>query len=89
MIDFMRNKQWFFLFSAIAIVISIITLAVFGLQPGIDFTGGTSMTLRFNPQVSQEELRQELTTFGHAEAIIQSSGDDFLIRMKEIVPSER
>jgi preprotein translocase subunit SecF len=89
MIDFMRNKQWFFLFSAIAIVISIITLAVFGLQPGIDFTGGTSMTLLFNPQVSQEELRQELTTFGHAEAIIQSSGDDFLIRMKEIVPSER
>lgn len=89
MIDFMRNKQWFFLFSAIAMVISIIALAVFGLKPGIDFTGGTSMTLRFNPQVSQEELRQELMTFGHVEVIIQSSGDDFLLRMKEIAPSER
>ncbi len=89
MIDFMRNKQWFFLFSAIAVLISIIALAVFGLQPGIDFTGGTSMTIRFNPQISQEELRQELTTFGHAEAIIQSSESDFLIRMKEIESSER
>lgn len=89
MIDFMRNKQWFFLFSAIAMIISIIALAVFGLKPGIDFTGGTSMTLRFNPQVSQEDLRQEIMTFGHVEVIIQSSGDDFLLRMKEIAPSER
>jgi preprotein translocase subunit SecF len=89
MIDFMGNKQWFFLFSAIAMVISIIALAVFGLQPGIDFIGGTSMTLRFNPQVNQEELRQKLTAFGYAEAIIQSSEQDFLVRMKELSSSER
>lgn len=89
MIDFMGRKQWFFLISTIAMGISVISLAVFGLQPGIDFTGGTSMTLRFNPQVQQEELRQEITTFGHPEAIIQSSDQDFLIRMKEITPAER
>lgn len=89
MIDFMGRKQWFFLISTIAMGISVISLAVFGLQLGIDFTGGTSMTLRFNPQVQQEELRQEITTFGHPEAIIQSSDQDFLIRMKEITPAER
>jgi preprotein translocase subunit SecF len=89
MIDFMGRKQWFFLLSTIAMGISVVSLAVFGLQPGIDFSGGTSMTLRFNPQVQQEELRQEITTFGHPEAIIQSSDQDFLIRMKEITPTER
>ena len=89
MIDFMGRKQWFFLLSTIAMGISIVSLVVFGLQPGIDFTGGTSMTLRFNPQVQQEELRQEITTFGHPEAIIQSSDEDFLVRMKEITPAER
>ncbi len=89
MIDFMGRKQWFFLVSTIAMGISIVSLVVFGLQPGIDFTGGTSMTLRFNPQVQQEELRQEITTFGHPEAIIQSSDEDFLVRMKEITPAER
>ena len=89
MIDFMGRKQWFFLLSIIAMGISMVSLVVFGLQPGIDFTGGTSMTLRFNPQVQQEELRQEITTFGHPEAIIQSSDEDFLIRMKEISPAER
>ncbi len=85
----MGKKQWFFLISTIAMGLSVVSLAVFGLQPGIDFTGGTSMTLRFNPQVQQEELRQEITTFGHPEAIIQSSDQDFLIRMKEITPAER
>ncbi len=89
MIDFMGRKQWFFLVSTIAMGISIVSLVVFGLQPGIDFTGGTSMTLRFNPQVQQEELRQGITTFGHPEAIIQSSDEDFLVRMKEITPAER
>lgn len=89
MIDFMGKKQWFFLISTIVMGISVISLAVFGLQLGIDFTGGTSMTLRFNPQVQQEELRQEITTFGHPEAIIQSSDQDFLIRMKEITPAEK
>jgi len=89
MIDFMGKKQWFFLISTIAMGLSVVSLAIFGLQPGIDFTGGTSMTLRFNPQVQQEELRQEITTFGHPEAIIQSSDQDFLIRMKEITPAER
>jgi len=89
MIDFMGRKQWFFLLSAVMMGISIVSLAVFGLQPGIDFTGGTSMTIRFNPQVQQEELRQEIAAFGHTEAIIQSSDQDFLVRMKEISPAER
>ncbi len=89
MIDFVGKKQWFFLISAIAIIVAVISLTVFKLQPGTDFAGGTSTTLHFTPQVEQDQLRQEFTNLGHPEAIIQRSGDDFFIRLKEISPQER
>jgi len=95
MIDFVGKKHWFFLISGILIVIGIVSLVSsqiqFGapLQLGTDFTGGTSMTLHFAPQVEQEQLRQELTNLGHPEAIIQRSEDDFLIRLIEISFQER
>jgi preprotein translocase subunit SecF len=89
MINLIDKKQWFFLGSAIALVISILALAIFGIRPGIDFTGGTAMTLRLTPQVNQEELRSEMSLLGYDTAIIQSSGQDYLIRMREISPEER
>jgi len=89
MIDFVGKKQWFFLISAVALIVVIISLAVFKLQPGIDFTGGTSMTLNFTPQVEQSQLRQEFINLGHPEAVIQGTGGDFFIRIKEIAAQER
>ena len=95
MIDFIGKKQWFFLGSAIMIIVMIISLAVFKLQPGIDFTGGTSMTINFTPQVElsessqiQSQLRQEMAALGYPEAIIQFRGQshDFFVRMKFISP---
>ena len=97
MIDFAGKKQWFFLISAIAIIVAIISLAVFKLQPGIDFTGGTSMAIKFTPQVEQNEavefqsqLREEMSSFGHPEAIIQfrKESRDFFTRMKLVSPEE-
>jgi len=89
MIDFVGKKHWFFLISAIAIIVAVISLTVFKLQLGTDFAGGTSTTLHFTPQVEQDQLRQEFTNLGHPEAIIQRSGDDFFIRLKEISLQER
>jgi len=89
MIDFVGKKHWFFLISAIAIIVAVISLTVFKLQLGTDFAGGTSTTLHFTPQVEQDQLRQEFTNLGHPEAIIQRGGDDFFIRLKEISLQER
>lgn len=89
MIDFIGKKQWFFLGSAIVIIVMIISMAAFGWQRGIDFTGGTSMTLSFTPQVAQNQLRQELTALGYPEAIVQRSENNFFIRIKEISPGEK
>jgi len=89
MIDFVGKRHWFFLASAVAVLVAVIALVSFGLRPGIDFTGGTSMTLHFEPQVEQSELRQTVWDFGHTEASIQGSDDDYLVRLKQLSTEER
>jgi preprotein translocase subunit SecF len=95
MIDFVGKRQWFFLISGILVVIGILSLVISQIQLGaplrlgIDFTGGTAMTLDFTPQVEQHQLRQELANLEHPEAVIQKSGDDFLIRLREMSIQER
>ena len=89
MIDFVGNRHWAFLGSAITVLVAVVALAIFGLRPGIDFTGGTSMTLHFEPQVDQMALRQVVWDFGRTEAVVQGSGEDFLLRLKELETDER
>ena len=87
MIDFVGKKRWFFLISAILILAGIISLAVFGLRWGVDFSSGTSITLRFENAVELGQLRQELARLGYENASVQPNKDvigEFFITLPEI-----
>jgi preprotein translocase subunit SecF len=86
MIDFVGKRKWYFLVSSIIILIGVIFLLSVGLQRGIEFTGGTMVTVSFEQAVTQEELREELAVLGHDNAIIQWSDDAqaFVIRTTEL-----
>ena len=89
MIDLVGKRKWFFLISAIVIIPGIISLAVFGLKPGVDFSSGTAMTLRFDKEVELGQLRQELTELGYDMAVVQPAGEgDFFVRLPEISAEE-
>jgi len=89
MMDFVGKRHWFFLGSAIALVIAALALVGFGLRPGIDFTGGTSMTLHFDPQAEQTELRETIWGSGYPEASVQRSEDDYLVRLSQLSVDDR
>jgi preprotein translocase subunit SecF len=89
MIDFVGKKHWFFLISAILIISGIISLAVFGLKWGVDFSSGTAITLRFEKEVELGQLRQELADLGYDSATIQPTTEgEFFIRLQEISSDE-
>jgi len=89
MIDFVGKRRWFFLISGILIVIGIISLAVFGLKWGVDFSSGTAITLQFENPVDLAELRQQLADLGYGTATIQSAGEEqFFIRIGETTSDE-
>src|SRR5215212_10439255 len=81
-IDFVRHRLWFYAVSTILIIPGIISLVLpGGLRPGIDFTSGTIMTLRFQQDVDQPSLREAFAVLGHGEAIIQRSDNGtFVVR---------
>jgi len=81
-IDFVRHRLWFYAVSLILIIPGIVSLLLpGGLRPGIDFTSGTIMTLRFQQDVDQPSLREAFAVLGHGEAIIQRSDEGtFVVR---------
>ena len=88
MIDLVGKRKWFFLISAIVIIAGVISLAVFGLKPGVDFSSGTAMTLHFDKEVELSQLRQELTDLGYDMAVVQPAEGDFFVRLPEISAEE-
>jgi preprotein translocase subunit SecF len=90
MFDFVANRRYFYLLSAIFLVPGIISLLLpGGLNPGIDFTSGTIMTVQFDNPVEAEQLRAAFTELGHPEAIVQaSSGTTFVIRTRPLAQAQ-
>jgi preprotein translocase subunit SecF len=85
-VDFVGKRGWFFLTSLLVIAPGIVFLIIApGLKPGIDFTGGSAVTLEFQDEVTQKPLREELADLGYPDATIQKlESNTFFIRTKEL-----
>jgi len=81
-----KHRKIYFLISIGLIITSIVFLFVYGLKPGIDFTGGSIMELEYEVQrPSNEEIRNQLNQFDLGQVHIQPTGDrGVIIRMKDI-----
>ena len=80
--DFVSRRFLFYAISLALIVPGIISLVLpGGLRPGIDFSSGTIMTLRFDQPVDSAALREAFDELNHPEAIVQESSDNtFVVR---------
>jgi preprotein translocase subunit SecF len=88
--DFISKRNWFFLASAIIIAAGIIALIVAGLNTGIEFSSGSTMTLVFEKPVQQSDLRAAFAELGHSEAMIQhSTKDSYFLRGLKLEPAEK
>ncbi len=80
-----------FLVSAILLIPGIVFLiAAPGLRPGIDFTGGSTITIEFADPVGQQELRDALADIQVEGSTVQNFGDNvYFIRTKELSEAEK
>jgi preprotein translocase subunit SecF len=88
--DIIRHRRWFFLLSALLVLPSLGALLVQpSLRPGIDFTGGTALTIEFETAIDATEVRSRVEGIGHEDAIVQALDDrSFFIRVGELVPEQ-
>ena len=90
--DFAGKRKWFFLISLLVILPGMVFLVppIDGLKAGLDFTGGSSLTLLFSESVDQEEVRTVMADLEHPDAIVQGLGDNtYFIRTKELSTEEK
>lgn len=81
------SKLWLAI-SGTLMVASIVCVAVFGLNFGIDFTGGSLTELRFEQPATTETVRSVVNETGH-EAIVQSGeNNSFVIRTEDLTREE-
>ena len=83
-INFIGNRNIALIFSSVLMIISIGSLAVRGLQMGIDFTGGTLIEVGYQKPADLTVLRNTLDSEGFDDATVQNFGTakDVLIRLK-------
>ena len=85
MFDIVGKRFRFFLVSGVVILIGIISLLTFGLKMGIEFGSGSLLTVDFEQDVAQDELKVALVDLGYDNVIIQRTGaGDYLIRTEEL-----
>jgi len=83
--DFVGKMKYAMIFSATLIFISIASVIYHGgLNPGIDFAGGSIIQIKFSGEVSADQIRAALQDTKLQNSIIQQFGEkEFLIRTAE------
>jgi len=86
-IDFMGKRRYTAILSFTLIAIAIGSLAIRGLNFGIDFTGGVLIEVGYPEAADLVDIRQRLAGGGFGDAIVQNFGSatDVLIR---VMPEE-
>ncbi len=86
MIDFSGKRWWYLGISLVLFLIAAVALAIPPrLEPGIEFTSGSSFTLQFNDKdPGQDGLRQAMKELGYADVRIQTSSLGYLVRTREL-----
>ncbi len=74
-IQFMKYRKYWMIFSVALLLVGAIEVLFVGkLNLGIDFAGGTQLTLKFSEPIEIERLREIVADAGVQDAVIQSFG---------------
>jgi len=86
---FIKRRKIFYAISILAMLPGLISLALQGLNLGIDFTSGSILEIRFEKAAQVEQVREIVKNEGFEASRIQQSGDrDFLIRTTKLTQSD-
>ncbi len=89
-----NNRKIFYTASIILVIASLASLIVYGLKPGIDFTGGTLVEVSYpDGRPTQASVATELSTIDPAASIRPSTTKDgeeeFIVRLKPVTQEEK
>lgn len=94
-LDFARNRKKFYVLSCILVIIGIVSLCTQQLNLGIDFKGGSSITVKANEKISEKEFKKDLKELGYTVSEVDELTDNAMsarvsetLSQKEITKTE-
>lgn len=84
--NFIKYSKVYFVLGGILMLSSLVALVVWGLKPGIDFTGGSILELEYlDSRAANEEIEQKLAGLNLESLSVQAAGEkSVIIRTKYI-----
>jgi len=86
MINFIKYKNFFIAVTLLVVVVCIGVISVYGLKPGIEFTGGSVMEIQYSESRPESKVIQEsIASLGLKSVSMYSQGDKGLIIRSETI----
>jgi preprotein translocase subunit SecF len=89
MLPIIKHRKIWYILSLLVLVPGIISLILWQLKFGLDFTGGTLMDLEFKSRPNITEIKNNLEPLGLKIATIQPAGENDVLIRTETIPNEK
>ncbi len=88
--DFIRYRKIFYWFSIGLTIATVILVAWLGVKWGIDFTGGTVLSVSYSsPLPTSQQINEQILALGLKEAVIQQQGENTIVlKMQNITEAD-
>ena len=87
-LEFVRNKKYFLSVTLLIIIIGTVMALTTGINLGVDFTGGTSITLNKTEEVSLKKLENNLKDLKYTIKKEENNKKDITIVIKEVLDKD-
>lgn len=87
-IEFVKHRYLFMAISAFVIIVGIISLATNGLKLGIDFKGGTSITLITDKNITNKEITKDMKKLNYNLEEITLLNDGVMVKIDNTLNKE-
>jgi len=84
-IQFVKHYKLYYLFSGLLALACVVSLFIFGLKLGIDFTGGSILEIAFETRPENTKIQEKLNSLNLGEIVIQpTENNGAILRFKSV-----
>ena len=84
-LEFVRTQKYFLSLTAVIIVVGMILSFTRGANLGVDFTGGTTITLNVNDKVSLKSVTNDIKELGYTVKKTEENEKDITVTIDEVL----
>ena len=87
-LEFVRNKKYFLSITAIIIVVGTILSVTKGANLGVDFTGGTTITISTNENITLKKIRKDIKELDYTIKKEETTNENITITIDEVLDKD-